>query len=482
MLMYAPHIGHGMPRVNETRRRRVLQASGAGLAAMVAGCFGGGNGNGNGGGGGDGGGEVHVLTDYANKAWEKRWSQVIEPGFEEEFPEWDAKIEAIGASAKGEQRLATLLQSGNPPEIMFGSSAQWGDIVTGEYGSFIPDVVEYTSSQVGGYYDVVEPWLGPGDKFVQVPHGIYIVNDLMYRKDIYDELGLSVPKTWDELLSNTEAIDNSDFDIAGFSIAGTKTNKKSIRDFETLMYNAGPATMLRWKSDAKEEAEVHLPKEESLAALNMMQDLAEYSPDPSSQDWGTTIKYWNSERIAQTFMLNTWPVGSAYSAGNIDIIDKTRVTIGPKRTGDTETIIRGRASPDGAITLKSDGLEGGKEFLKYLYGDPDRHAANLLTEPFRFSAPAPGIRESDTWQNHDIFEASEGARKIEKQLHDEILPNLGDQSALPTTPAAFYVSKNIPLNNMVNRVLVQGKDPEESWKQARETTIELLKEGKERAK
>ena len=118
-------------QLSDTSRRRVLQGTGAGAAAMLAGCLGGGGGDGNGGNGGNGGGgadptelpDVFMLTDYNNEPWQGKWED-LSGSFTEET-DIGVNIEYSGMSGQQENRLATLIQSGNPPDVNTSTFDRW---------------------------------------------------------------------------------------------------------------------------------------------------------------------------------------------------------------------------------------------------------------------------------------------------------------------------------------------------------------------
>lgn len=79
----------------------------------------------------------------------------------------------------------SLLQALNPAQTLVDLSDQ----------PFIENIVESFL-----------PTVSQGDAIFGVPTGTAMGGGILYNKKVYEELGLSVPKTWDEFVANNEAI------------------------------------------------------------------------------------------------------------------------------------------------------------------------------------------------------------------------------------------------------------------------------------
>lgn len=465
--------------VNRTRsginRRRLLQVAGAGATGMLAGCFSGGNGNGGGGNGnGNGGGEVHVLTDYATDAWQTMWDNEIVPGFEDETGT-SVNVEYVGASTAGDQRLQTLMQAGDPPTLYTATFSQVNGLVSQKQHLPVDGVLDEMEAENGE--TLFRDNITINGEATFMPRGMYTAS-FIYRTDIYDRLGLAVPETWDELLENARIIDEDpDTEARGFGIGGGR-NLKASTHFNTLLATAGGG-YYQWETEG-EEASVWLDEEHVTAALEFAGELAEYSLDPSSMTWGSSISNWAGGQLAQDISLNAWAAGAAYRASP-DIGLNTGVALPPKRAG-ADPLDHGGIFPEGAPVIKgSTNPEGGKELWKYMHGTPDKLAGTMEPEPMRFLPIYASVTESDTYTGFDFFQAEDGYfLDLNRKIIEENVPNLAN-SERPQTPATLYASSYLWDAEMMNAVLAQGRSASDAYDSGIKKAEQRLSEGKEKA-
>ncbi|MFB6171656.1 MAG: ABC transporter substrate-binding protein [Haloarculaceae archaeon] len=470
-------------------RRRFVQGAGTGLVAVTAGCFGGsdgGGGNGDDGGGTDSGNgsdggyevdQIHILMDYANEAWQDRWEKVLIPGFEDETGV-SVNIEYVGFQGTSEQRLQTLMQSGDYPNSYQGSTSETADIISA--GNAIPVTdVNQDLTETNGEFAWDPSLITFGDEQWFVPHLTYTAGTVSYRTDVFDDLGLEPAETWDELLSNAEAIDaDSNTEARGYNVGGTKAGQAS-SEFRTYLRCAGGG-LFRRRSDSQEEVEVWFDEDRALETLEFMQQLAQYSPDPSQTTWTASLKYWAAGRVAQCWHLNAWTAGIADNAGVSSIARNTDITPTPVKA-DADPIDRGFTSPDGATLLDTDGAEATKDFFRYIYGTIERTVENLLMEPMRSAPPYEGLIENETYRNADVHQKYDGhLYELNRKNVEEVLPELSSPDR-PATPATRFVLRFPILAEMVNRVLIVDDPPKAAYDEALSRLEDRLQEGKEKA-
>jgi multiple sugar transport system substrate-binding protein len=191
-----------------TRRSFLWGAAGAGLAAL-SGCSSGGGGGALGG-GGAGGGKVTELVVPTNKSpWLNAYKKVAAQYQEQhgiritlrEFPYDGLRTQQVNA-----------VQRKNFPFDVFQLDEPW----TGQFydsgwvtplkqidASFglDPEVLTYDSLP---FWDKAQRTSAAGGDLVGLPLNGN-VDLFIYRKDLYDELGLKVPTTWDEAAANARA-------------------------------------------------------------------------------------------------------------------------------------------------------------------------------------------------------------------------------------------------------------------------------------
>lgn len=449
-------------------RRRVLTGAGTGIAAAMAGCIGGG-----GGGGGDE--EVHFITDYYNSSWESLWKE-MESQFESNT---DVKmnIEEGGMSGTQEGRLAQLIQSGNPPDANTSTFDQVADIWATDQLETTGDVVS-SIEEVNGKLMDGGAFLGEGDEIYQIPHGNYISN-FHYRQDVYDDLGLSEPKTFQDVLDNAKAIDEAGgkwSDIRGYGLAGKKTGK-SQDEYLVLAASAGiPPLGIRWKDpDAQEELETHFPKDGVTRVLQYMKDLSQYSPDPTSIGWAESLGGWLQGQYAQQYHLNAWTVGLAAQTAEAKdsdalrgLAEATQVRAYP--TADNISKDENWLSaptPDGYHVFSNAGnVDQAKQWFEWLYADSmERTVKFYEADPGRFLPIYEDVIDSDAFKNQGIMQAHPHLYEKLKKTQDEIWGNhYGSVDAANiSSPVSLYMARQWFYGEMVNRVVTDSMTIDEAY-------------------
>ena len=462
-------------------RRRVLTGAGVGIAGAMAGCLGS---------GGDDG-DVQFITDYYNDAWQGLWED-LEPQFED-GTDIAMSIEEAGMSGSQESRLAQLIQAGDPPEANTSTFDQVAEIwSTGQFET-VNDIVS-SAVEVNGELNTGGAFLGEGDEIYQVPHGVYISN-FQYRADVYDDLGLDVPETFSDVLENAEAIDNAGGpweDMRGYGLAGAPTGK-SQDEMQVLLASAGVSGIgLRWKDpDAQDELEIWWPEDTVTEVLEYVNELSQYSPDPTSIGWASSLSSWVQGEYGQCYHLNAWPVGvTAQTAEANDsdalrsVAENTEIIAYPMLDGvDPSENWLSSPTPDGHHIFSTAGRpDDAKEWFEWLYADSiERTASFYAADPGRFIPSYSGILESDAFQNQDIFEAHPHLLEKLQYVQDEIYGNhYGSVDAANTSsPEALYMLRQWFYGEMINRVVTDSMTVQEAYDWGYEQLEESFAEGKE---
>ncbi|WP_170972331.1 ABC transporter substrate-binding protein [Natronorubrum halophilum] len=447
---------------NAIDRRRVLTGTGVGIATAIAGCIGGGGGSDE---------DVHFITDYYNDQWESLWGE-LESEFEDET-DASMNIEEGGMSGTQEGRLARLIQAGDPPDANTSTFDQVADIwETGQLET-VNDVVG-SIEEVNGEINT-DAFLGEGDDIYQIPHGLYVSN-FQYRADVYEELGLEEPETFQDVLDNARVIDESDVDTRGYGLAGMPTGK-SQDEFLVLLASAGVSGIgLRWKdSEAREELEIHFPEEEVTTVLQYMKDLSEYSPDPTGIGWSESLSQWVQGQYAQCYHLNAWPVGvTALTAEAQDsdplrgLAEATQVKAYPTWDGiDTDENWLSAPAPDGYhIFSGGDNTADAREWFEWLYADSmERTVQFYEADPGRFLPTYADVLASDAFQNQGIFQAHPHLLEKLQYCQDEIWGNhYGSvDEANISSPESLYMQRQWFYGEMVNNVVTDSMTVDEAY-------------------
>ncbi|MDR2996646.1 MAG: sugar ABC transporter substrate-binding protein [Microbacterium sp.] len=121
--------------------------------------------------------------------------------------------------ADGHQRFVTAIAGGTAPDV-----AETGTTWTPEFadaGALVP-IDDYVAEDKGLKDDLVKGLADAGTYDGEL-YGMpwYAgVRSIVYRADIYEELGLKAPTTWDEIVSNGEKIKAAHPEMAAFVVPG----------------------------------------------------------------------------------------------------------------------------------------------------------------------------------------------------------------------------------------------------------------------
>jgi raffinose/stachyose/melibiose transport system substrate-binding protein len=174
-----------------------LGVGGVALSLTLAGCAGGGGG----GGGGEGeGASISYLIDNGEPTLVVAEAMVEE--FESQNPDIQVEIETRPQGAEGDNLIKTRLATGEMNDVF---SYNAGSL----FQALNPDQTLVNLDD--------QPWVDKLDenfsRSVGTENGVYGVpvgqafsGAIIYNKDVYAELGLEVPTTWDEFIANAEAV------------------------------------------------------------------------------------------------------------------------------------------------------------------------------------------------------------------------------------------------------------------------------------
>lgn len=436
-----------------------------------------------------------MMTDYNTEPWQRKWKQEIIPGFEDQS---DSTVRYnLTTSPPQAPSTQELVAEGDPPEVYHNTAVMVARHALEDDLQPVDNLVDDLVAANGDLH-VEYPIRSEGEPHI-VPHGLHLGGVLHYRRDVYDELGLSVPETWAELVENARVIDESDqFDTRGFAVSGVDASADKTRDdFISWLYTAG-GRFWRWQDEPGDRVELDFQTEQVRATLNLMNRLAQYSPKPAEIGGASTVGAWLDGNIAQCLFPNALLAGLTYDIESdpaqeraLSISPNTAVAPAPLRDRTLDPPTRGWVRVNGTPLFRGGNTEYAEQFLRYMYEGPQRQAdKNNVT--MRSLPPYEGILETDEYRSTEIYQAEEGYfLDLERQLLDKVLPlHAGTR---PRTPAARYAMQRMPpdttaewqdadpdiLTELVQAVLVDGKSIDEEIEGARQRLQLRLEDGRE---
>ncbi|MFC0678742.1 ABC transporter substrate-binding protein [Lysobacter korlensis] len=186
--------------INRSTRRPMLAlgASGVALSLTLAGCAGGGGG---GGGGGDGE-EVTISYLVDNQESTVLVAEALIEEFESQNEGIQVELETRPQGAEGDNLIKTRLSTGEMNSVFAYNTGSLMQALNPDQTLVNLDDQEFVGLLDENFVKAVSTDNG----VYAAPMGQAMSGSIIYNKDVYEELGLEVPQTWDEFIANAEAV------------------------------------------------------------------------------------------------------------------------------------------------------------------------------------------------------------------------------------------------------------------------------------
>ncbi|MFC4626914.1 ABC transporter substrate-binding protein [Promicromonospora alba] len=148
----------------------------------------------------DGTTEITFLT--TNDAPNPEVADALVEAFEAENPDVSVTVEIRPGGTEGDNLIKTRLSTGEMADVFFYNS---GSLLQ----ALNPDssLVDLSDEEwVGSLTEEFVPVVSTENGTYGAPLGASFAGGIVYNKPLYEELGLTVPTTWDEFMANNETI------------------------------------------------------------------------------------------------------------------------------------------------------------------------------------------------------------------------------------------------------------------------------------
>jgi raffinose/stachyose/melibiose transport system substrate-binding protein len=123
-------------------------------------------------------------------------------GFKSVAPHITVELETRPGGAEGDNIVKTRLATGDMTDVFFYNSGSLMQALSPEQ-----NLLDLTNEPFqADVLDSFKPTVSSGGKVYGAPSGAAMAGGWYYNKKVYADLGLSVPKTWAELIANNEKI------------------------------------------------------------------------------------------------------------------------------------------------------------------------------------------------------------------------------------------------------------------------------------
>lgn len=401
--------------------------------------------------------ELTMWTMHTTEAMINTLNAQVE-AFEAENPSIKINIETLTYDVVY-QRMMAGMNSDTMPNIFNGIE---GHIAFMQSKDALADVSDILESK-GGRDAFIEKYLD----WVTKDGAVYAVPDwalyqgVWYRKDLFEEKGLEIPKTWDELkevaAALTEDTDgDGQTDIYGMAIPMDR-NMVAQQTYSQFLYSAG-VNIFDPETGAYQFGE---KKEEAIKALDAMLEIYEESSPAGSVDWSWT-DFRNALANGDIAMTSEWgAVVAIAQEQNPEMLENLSVFPFPGPDADTygENASFGGAYYMAIGKSTDEKMEASKKFVEFLF-ESDNVAERANSRPIYALPALKEAFESDTYKNNDMVKMFQSELDT---IFDKILPyeeRSGFEAGL-TNSAGQIESSNL-MGDAIQNVVLQGWTSEQA--------------------
>jgi raffinose/stachyose/melibiose transport system substrate-binding protein len=177
-------------------KRRVLAAGIAATALVaVAACSGGGGGSGD-------GDNVEITLLVQTGGTGPAWGEALIEAFNEEHPEITVTLNSQPGGTEGDNLVKTKLATGEMEDVFTYNTGSLLQAINPDQNLVDLSDEEWADSLIEPFIPVVSTDNG----LYGAPNGTSQAGGILYNIPIYEELGLEVPTSWEEFMSNNDAI------------------------------------------------------------------------------------------------------------------------------------------------------------------------------------------------------------------------------------------------------------------------------------
>lgn len=438
----------------------------------MSGCAGGGGDGGDGDGGdggstdGDGGSgseEVHFITEESAPAAKEFYNEA-RAAFTEEtgIP---VTIEYTGLGTSMGQRISTLIQTDNAPEVALVGGYDATNWLRDGIVADVSDQVSAIESEWSEYEDHHRLTLEGSDYLVPLHMNVAAQT---YRTDLFEEAGVSPALTFEEEREMLPQLDDALPDAMSPANFSFNTGLNGHASVEMRTETNGVSWVGHSGDDPWTGYEITLDqgnnRERAIQSLEHIAEIAEYSLNPniSVADWAPA---YYTEKVAIGEFGGWRPLTGAYRE-NQEVADNSmgkRLAHGPNAEDPTyQTFMEGFT-----VLADSDYPDAGRQFVEFMMTG-DRIFGMLLNLSPIHNVPAlDAMFDDDRYRNSDYMQENNVPDELLDLTRDEIKPRGLPRFQLTETPCPYIGSLQgtFALGEMANSV-IQGTDPGEAVDQA----------------
>lgn len=350
-----------------TRRRFIATSAAGTVTTALAGCSGNGGGDGGDGSGGTTGdtgstatGEPVTYISANNSPRFKKMLREFADQFEEEkgIPV-NVEFTEIGTGYR--KRVTQLIQGGNPPDIINTTQFRIGDYATQGVLRPVDDVVDQVEEEEESIPDKFKFNYKGNARMVPA---VGSVTNNWYREDIYNDMDLPLPTTWEKEREAAKAITEADNDLDGLGYATAATVYGSYHAWVRL-WGGGANVGARDGDTYKVILDQGKNRERVKDVLDHSREMLKYSPTATNWDWGEIYGSYVGGDTATAMYSGGRP--KTVSIGqDRPWADATKRVSAPYNSSARDDPLGNAAASGYGLVKGSPNPEGAKQFVRYL--------------------------------------------------------------------------------------------------------------------
>ena len=351
------------------------------------------------------------------------------------------------------QKLAAAIESGNQPDLIMGDNTLVAEYINSDQLAEVDDVLENID-----FKENALRYATFNDKNYLVPLA-FTAPGMYIRKDNWEEKGLDMPTTWEELKEDAEKINDPE---NGFYALGLPLGASGGGDAEsfvrTVILDFGGRLV-------DENGKVVVNSPETLAAMEYIASLYEEGlcpPDATTWDDSANNSAWMAGTVGM--VCNSGSIISSMEQENPDLLANTQIIQYPAVSADDTSYTLGGANVFGIFETGAN-TDVAKEFVSYYFSDTDYYNQMVEAMGAMWQPVVNGYDDTDFWNAEDHI----GWLKNSENLVLTTYP-------APTTGEAATSFTNQACVKAMQQIVVNGVDPQEALDSLEQSLIELYGE------
>ncbi|MDO4276982.1 MAG: sugar ABC transporter substrate-binding protein [Eubacteriales bacterium] len=351
------------------------------------------------------------------------------------------------------QKLAAAIESGNQPDLIMGDNTLVAEYVVSEQLAEVSDVLEGMDLK-----ENAKTYAEFNGKQYLVPLS-FITPGMYIRKDKWEEKGLDMPTTYEELKEQAKLVNDPE---NGFYALGIPLGASGGGDAETFIRTV----ILTYGGKVIDEnGEITVNSPETLEAFKYLASLYEEGlcpPDAATWDDSANNSAWLAGTVGM--VTNSGSIVASMEEENQELLANTQIIKYPAATEGGETYALGGANVFGIFETGKN-TEVAKDFVSYYFQDGDYYNEMIEAMGSMWQPVINGYDDTEFWKQ----EKNVGWLENSQILMVSTYP-------APTEPKVAAGFSNQLCTKTLQQIVVNGEDPQEALDNLEETLVEMYAE------